>query len=159
MTKLEDMSEPERQSWITLLGDGAVFLYLWHKVTQGYGFKVQSFSPSEVGEIFVSVVVVTIVLHTAIALAFEMRQRKDAFTQDERDVRITARGTRVGYSALQIGIGVLIVTLLLQYTVGDDYQGPVSVIKPAEMLFSLCVISYVADLMKQAVQIYHYRQS
>lgn len=159
MTKLEDMSEPERQSWITLLADGAVFLYIWHSATQGHGFKPQNFSPSEIGSIFVNVVIVTIVLHTVIALVFEMRKRKDPFTKDERDTRITARGSHVGYGALQIGVGLLIVIVLIQYWLGDRYHGPVSVIKPVEILFALCVISYVADLLKQAVQIYHYRQS
>lgn len=159
MTKLEDMSEPERQSWITLLADGAVFLYLWQAMTQGYGFKAQSFSPSEIGGLFVNVVIVTIILHTAIALIFEMRKRKDPFTKDERDIRITAKGAHVGYSALQIGVGIVLISLLFQYLAGDRYQGPVSVIKPVDMVFALCVISYGADLLKQAVQIYHYRQS
>ena len=35
MTKIEDMSEPQRQAWITLLADGAVFVYFWSKTTIG----------------------------------------------------------------------------------------------------------------------------
>ena len=159
MTKLEDMSEPERQSWLTLLADGAVFIYVWQKMTQGFGFKAQSFSPDEIGEIFLGVVIVTVILHASIAAIFDMRKRKDPFEEDERDVRIAGHGNDIGYKALQFGVGAIIITLVLQYIVGDDFQSPFSVIEPVEMIFALCVISYIADLLKHGLQIYHYRQS
>ena len=48
MTKIEDMSEPERQSWITFMADGAVFIYFWQKMTQGFGFQAQYFEPAHI---------------------------------------------------------------------------------------------------------------
>lgn len=159
MTRLEGMSEPERQSWLTLLADGAVFIYLWQAMTQGFGFQAQTFSPAQIGEIFLGMIIMSIILHAVIAGIFDMRKRKEAFTKDERDLRIAAIGTRVGYYGLYFGIGFVIITLLTQYTMEDRYKPPLSVIEPVEMLFALCVICYVVDLTKQAVQIYHYRQN
>ena len=158
MTKIEDMSEPERQSWITFLADGAVFIYFVQKLTQGYGFKAQHFEPREIGEIFLGIVIVTIIVHAVIASVFEMRKRKEAYEKDERDIEVARQGDRNAYWFIQAGIGIVLVTLLIQYMVGDDYQGHVSVIKPVEMIFALGVVSYVADLIKHGTMIMAYRR-
>ncbi len=158
MTKIEDMSEPERQSWITLLAEGSVFIYFWQKLTQGYGFKAQHFEPAELGEIFLKLIIITVVLHAVIGSIFEMRKRKEAYKKDERDVEISRLGDRNGYWLMQAGIGTIMVTLLIQYLAGDNYIGPLSVIKPVEMIFSLWVVSYIADLFKHGTMVLAYRR-
>jgi len=40
MTRIEDMSETQRQSWITLIADGAVFIWFWQKMTAGLSPQV-----------------------------------------------------------------------------------------------------------------------
>jgi len=158
MTKIEDMSEPERQSWITFLADGAVFIYFWQKMTQGYGFQAQHFEPEQVGRIFFGVVFLTIILHTVISLIFEARKRKERYEKDERDLDITRRGDRNGYWLLQAGIGVIIVTYLFQYLIGSDYKPPISVKDPIDMLFALMVVSYIASLVKHGTMLLAYRR-
>ncbi|WP_409433790.1 hypothetical protein ACJ3XI_04600 [Litorimonas sp. RW-G-Af-16] len=158
MTRIKDMSEPERQSWITLLADGAVFIYFWQKMAYGWQFKPEHFEPAELGVVVFQIVVVTIILHAVIASIFAVRSRNEAAAKDERDVEIARRGSQNGYMFLQIGVGTILVTLLLQYMAGQAYSGPISVIKPVEMIFYLAAISYLADLFKQITKILAYRK-
>lgn len=159
MTKIEDMSEPERQSWITFFADGAVFAYFWSAMTQGFGFQAQNFDRAQVGEIFAGVVIITIILHTVISLIFEARKRKEPYKKDERDLNIARQGDRNGYWLMQAGVGIIIVVYLLQYLVGIDYKPPISVKDPVDLLFALCVVSYVSDLVKHGTMIIGYRRS
>ena len=157
MLRIEDMSEPHRQSWITLLADSAVFIWFWKNMTGGFNFTPRDMEPSEAGAFFLQLVIVTIILHAVIAAVFEMRKRKVKFEKDERDIDIARRGSHAGYGLLQLGIGIILVTLLIQYVVGGDYQGPVSVIEPVQMLFVLCFASYVADIYRHGTIIWAYR--
>ncbi len=159
MTKIEDMSEPERQSWITFMADGAVFIYFWQKMTQGFGFQAQHFEPAQIGSIFARVVIITIILHVIISLIFEARKRKEPYEKDERDLNIARKGDRNGYWLMQAGIGTIIVTFLFQYLIGSDYKPPISVKDPVDMLFALMVVSYVADLAKHGTMLLAYRRS
>lgn len=157
MIRIEEMSEPHRQSWITLLADSAVFIWFWKNMTGGFNLTPRAMEPSEVGFFFLQLVILTIILHACIAGAFEMRKRKSKFEKDERDIEIARRGSHAGYSLLQIGLGVILVTLILQYVTGEGYQGPVSVIEPVQMLFVLCFLSYLADLYRHGTIIWAYR--
>ncbi len=157
MIRIEDMSEPHRQSWITLLADSAVFIWFWKNMTGGFNLTPLALEPTQVGAFFLELVIVTIIVHTGIAIAFETRKRKVKFEKDERDVEIARRGSHAGYGFLQCAVGAILVTLLLQYVFGDDYQGPVSVIQPVQMLFALCFASYLADIYRHGTIIWAYR--
>ena len=158
MTKIEDMSEPERQAWITLLADGAVFAYFWSKTTIGLSPRLIHTEMKEFGGIILSVVIATVIVHAIIASIFEMRKRKDAYQKDERDITIERKGAHWGYRLMQWGVGGVIVTLLLHNMVGADYTPPISIEKPAEIIFALLVVSYIADLVKQGIMILAYRE-
>jgi len=84
MTKIEDMSEPERQAWITLLADGAVFAWLWSKTTIGLSPQLIHTNIEEFGKIILGVVIVTVILHAVIASIFDMRKRKEPYEKDEK---------------------------------------------------------------------------
>lgn len=157
MTKIEDMSEPQRQAWITLLADGAVFVYFWSKTTIGLSPQLIHTNMDEFGEIILSVVIATVILHAVIASIFDMRKRKEPYEKDERDITIERKGAHWGYRLMQWGVGGVIITLLAHNLIGIDYKPPVSIQKPAEIVFALLVVSYVADLMKQGIMIWAYR--
>lgn len=157
MTRIEDMTEPQRQSWITLLADGAILIWFWQAMTGGFKLFPYDFSPSQLGGVFLKLVVITIILHTVISIVFDTRKRKEKYVKDERDAEIARKGSHAGYWILQLGIGFVVVTSLIQYIVGADYQGPVSVIKPVEMMFALCMISYFSDLYRHATILWAYR--
>ena len=157
MTKIEDMSEPQRQAWITLLADGAVFVYFWSKTTIGLSPQLIHTNMDEFGEIILSVVIATVILHAVIASIFDMRKRKEPYEKDERDITIERKGAHWGYRLMQWGVGGVIITLLAHNLIGIDYKPPVSIQKPAEIIFALLVVSYVADLMKQGIMIWAYR--
>jgi len=157
MTKIEDMSEPERQAWITLLADGAVFAYFWSKTTIGLSPQLIHTNIDEFGEIILGVVIATVILHTVIASIFDMRKRKEPYEKDERDITIERKGAHWGYRLMQWGVGGVIITLLAHSLIGPDYKPPISIQKPAEIVFALLVVSYIADLVKQGIMIWAYR--
>lgn len=157
MTKIEDMSEPQRQAWITLLADGAVFAYFWSKTTIGLSPKLIHTNIKEFGEIILGVVIVTVILHAVIAAIFDMRKRKEPYEKDERDITIERKGAHWGYRLMQWGVGGVIVTLLLHSLIGINYTPLISIQKPAEIIFALIVVSYVADLVKHGIMIWAYR--
>lgn len=156
MTKIEDMSEPQRQAWITLLADGAVFAYFWSKTTIGLSPKLIHTDIEEFSGIILGVVIATIIVHSVIGAIFDMRKRKEAYEKDERDIAIERQGAHWGYRLMQWGVGGIIVTLLLHNLI-SDYAPPISIQKPAEIIFAMLVVSYVADLVKQGIMIWAYR--
>lgn len=156
MTKIEDMSETQRQAWITLLADGAVFAYFWSKTTMGLSPQLIQTDIKDFSGIILSVVIATIALHSVIGAIFDMRKRKEAYEKDERDIAIERKGTHWGYRLMQWGLGGIIVTLLMHNLI-SDYAPPISIQKPAEIIFAMLVVSYVADLVKQGVMIWSYR--
>ena len=157
MTKIEDMSETQRQAWITLLADGAVFAYFWSNTTMGLSPQLIHTNMEGFSRIILSVVIVTIIVHSVIGAIFDMRKRKEAYKKDERDIAIERKGAHWGYRLMQWGLGGIIVTLLMHNLI-SDYAPPISIQKPAEIIFAMLVVSYVADLVKQGVMIWAYRE-
>jgi len=173
VTKLEDMSEPERQSWSTVLVDGGVFLYFWTKMTSGFSPRPIYTNMSEFGPIIIRLIVLTIVLHIVISIIFDMRKRKAAYQKDERDVAVERLGAHWGYRILTFGVGWVIICLLINNSLGEmeGYRGlglggspiegfirSITAIKsPVEIIFALIVITYIADLIKHGIMLKAYR--
>jgi len=158
VTKIEDMTEPQRQAWITLLADGAVFAYLWTKSTIGLSPKLIHTQMDDFGKIIISVIIATIIFHSVIGAIFDMRKRKEPYEKDERDITIERKGAHWGYRLMQWGIGGIIIVLLLQHSEWKDYSPPISMQKPAEIIFALMIVNYVADLVKHGIMIWTYRE-
>lgn len=157
MSIIADMSEPERQSWVTLLADGLVFMWFWKTIAPGWSFVPDNFTPSETADLFIKLVIVTIFYHTVISIVFALRRRNGDVAKDERDLEIQSFGTRVGYLALHFGVGFIIVTALLSYIVGDAYSPPVALTTPVQFILALTFLSYVADLLRHGVAVTRYR--
>ena len=165
MSIVETMSEPERQSWVTLIADGLVFIWFWKTIAPGWSLMPRALSPSEAGGLFLILVIITIFYHAVIGAAFALRANKDGVEKDERDLEIQSFGARIGYSALQIGLGVIIVIALVTYVAGTDYappnvvSSPINLTTPVQFLFALVFLSYVADLMRHGVIVARYRMT
>lgn len=157
MSIVESMSEPERQSWVTLLADGLVFLWFWSAIAPGWSLNPTNFSPSETGELFLKLIIVAIFYNAVIGAVFSLRRRHNGVESDERDLEIQSFGSRVGYTALQLGVGLVIIGMLMSYVFGDDFTGSLNFDTPVEILFSLVFISYVADLLRHGVIVARYR--
>jgi len=61
------MSETQRQSWITLLADGAVFIWIWQKMTIGLSPQVVHNDMGEFGALIIRAIIITVILHAVIA--------------------------------------------------------------------------------------------
>lgn len=157
MSIVANMSEPERQSWVTLLADGLVFIWFWKAIAPGWSLTPANMSPADTGALFFKLVIIAIIYHTVIGAAFSYRRRKGDIERDERDVEIQSFGTRIGYFALHLGVGLVTVGILLSYVIGEDYTPSILFTTPVEILFSLVFVSYLADLLRHAVVVVRYR--
>lgn len=157
MSIVESMSEPERQSWITLIADGLVFTWFWKTMAPGWSLVPDNFTPSETGGLFLKLVIITIFYHIVISLAFEFRRRQGGLAKDERDLEIQSFGTRVGYMTLELGMGFIIVTALLSYVLSETYSPPFALTTPVQFIFALTFLSYVAELLRHGVAVIQYR--
>lgn len=159
MSAIDQISETERQSWITLIADGLVFIWFWKTMAPGWSLMPDSFSPANIGKIYFNLVIITIIYHAVIAGFFALRTKSSGGLQDERDLAIVADGTKFGYHAQQLALGVIIVTAILSYVGGSDYIGPISLDNPVQFLFVLTLIAYAADLLRHGVIVARYRFS
>ncbi len=156
MTRIEDMSSTQRQAWLVLLADGAVFVWFWQKMTSGLTVRPINYDISDFGAIIVGVVILTIILHAAIAAIFDIMSKSEKTARDERDVEIERRGSHIGYRILQFGIGAVIVLMLTGAGMDGGFEQPIELIIPVQIIFALMVVSYIADLVKHAVMIHGY---
>lgn len=156
MTSIENMTSTQRQSWLILLADGAVFLWFWQKMTVGFSIRPIDFEPGEFGGIIAGVVILTVVLHTAISLFFEIASKQQKSKRDERDIEIDRRGSHVGYRILQIGVGAVIVAMIMSSGLPTEFKEHIQLLTSVQIIFALMVVSYVADLAKHAVMIHGY---
>ena len=156
MTTIQDMTRTQRNSWLVLLADGAVFAWFWQKMTVGFSPIPINYDIERFGEIVFGVVFLTIVLHIIISIIFDINSRKSDSGKDERDYIIERRGAFWGYRLLQFGVGCIFVGILMSAAVGEDYQSRILLSSPVDIIFGLMVISYVADLTKHAVMIHGY---
>lgn len=156
VTSIKDMTSTQRHSWLVLLADGAVFAWFWQKMTVGLSLVPIDYDMRSFGEIVLGIIILTIVLHVAISIVFEIKVKDDDSGRDERDINIERRGAFWGYRILQFGLGVVIVGMLLSAGFGEDYQAPIAFSSPVQIIFGLIVTSYVADLVKHAVMIHGY---
>lgn len=156
MTSIENMTSTQRQSWLILLADGAVFLWFWQKMTSGFSIRPIDFEPGEFAGIIVGVVFLTVVLHTVISIIFEIKSKQQKSKRDERDIEIDRRGSHVGYRILQIGVGVVVVAMIMTSGFPEEFKDHIQLVTPVQIIFSLMVVSYVADLSKHAVMIHGY---
>jgi len=111
----------------------------------------------EFGGVVLGLILITVILHAAIATVFDLRKRKEAHQKDERDVEIERLGAHWGYRLMQWGVGAIIVIMFLNRFEGLGYAPPLSLEKPAEIIFALLVVSYVADLLKHGLMVKAYR--
>lgn len=156
MTSIQNMTKTQRNSWLVLLADGAVFAWFWQKMTVGLSPAPVIREMDEFGGIVLGIIILTIALHIVISVIFELSHKKSDAGKDERDIAIERRGAFWGYRILQIGLGIVIVGMLLSGGFGMDYQAPIRFSNPVEIIFGLIVTSYVADLTKHAVMLYGY---
>jgi len=156
MTSIQDMTRTQRNSWLVLLADGAVFFWFWQKMTVGLSPIPIDYNMDQFGKIVLGIIFLTIALHIVISVIFELSFKGDNESRDERDIAIERRGAYWGYRILQIGLGVVVVGILLTAGVNEHYVAPITFSTPVQIIFGLIVTSYVADLTKHAVMIHGY---
>ena len=164
MTRIEDMSETQRQAWITLIVDVAVFVIFLRGMMTGR--SIDTLSPGHLSAFIISLIVTTIVLHIIIQAVFAARKRgePDDDLKDERDVRIERKGASYGFYVLTLFINLLVGHIVLQNSIeglADDRVSFVSVFdftNTSHLVFALLFAAFVADIIKNATMIIAYRR-
>lgn len=167
MTLIEDMSETQRQAWITLLVDCAVFIYFVGKMT--FGRTIETLSAAGLGKIMLTIIIFTIVAHIIIHSVFGARlatkNLEEGGLKDERDVRIERKGNSYGFHVLAAFVYVLIFQILLQNgldgvpNTGADYgyKSWFDYTNTTHLVFGLASAAFIADIVKNLVMILAYR--
>ena len=163
MTRIEDMSETQRQAWITLIVDVTVFvIFLKGMMTGG---SIDTLSPGQLSAFVIGLIVMTVILHIIIQSVFAARKRgePDDDMKDERDVRIERKGASSGFFILAIFINILVGHIVIQNSVeglADDRVSFVSVFdftNTSHLVFVLLAAAFLADIVKNGVMILAYR--
>ena len=156
MTRIQDMTSTQRESWLVLLADGAVFLWFWQKMTDGFSPIPIHYDMRDFGEIVMGIIILTIILHVVISIVFEVMTKSEKSQRDERDIAIARRGAYWGYRVMQIGLGIIVFGILMSEFIAESYPVFLRFSSPVEIIFGLIVTSYVADLVKHGVMIHGY---
>ena len=160
MTLIENMSEPERKTWATLIVDICVFTVFIKSMTSGSfpsGLNINTHSASEMVGLYIWIIIVTIILHAIISGIFAARAKSDGYEKDERDADIERRGARNGFWFVSIAINIIIFQLLVENSLSADYKPLFSVLSPSNLFFALMGTMFVGDIIYRAtmVRAYH----
>lgn len=160
MTRIEDMSEPERQSWATLIADICVFSVFLKSMMGGRfpsNFHINTHSAGELVGLYIWIIVVTIIIHSVIAGIFAIRVKSGGYERDERDIEIERKGARNGFWLVSIAINIIIFQLLVEHSLPSDYEPLFSVLTPSAMFFALMGTMFMGDILYRATMVLAYR--
>ncbi|PHS38613.1 MAG: hypothetical protein COA91_07550 [Robiginitomaculum sp.] len=158
MTLVENMSEPERRSWATLIVDVTVFFVFLKSMLRKGG--VENLSASELIGLYIWIIVATVILHVIIASVFAARVKNSGYESDERDVEIERKGARIGFWVVGTAINIIIFMFLMENAFPGDY-GPIpglSFLTPSHMFFALMGTMFLGDIAYRATMVHAYRQ-
>ena len=117
MTLIENMSEPERRSWATLITDICVFSIFLKSMMGGRlpgNFHINNHSAGELVGLYIWIIIASIIIHAIIASVFAMRGKAVGYERDERDIEIERKGARNAFWLVSIAINIIIFQLLLE---------------------------------------------
>ena len=160
MALIADMSEPERQSWITLIADVCVFSIFIKSMTSGQflnGFSVDNNDAAGLVGVYILVIVAAIIIHSIIAGIFAMRGKVSGLERDERDIEIERKGARNGFWVVSIAINIVIFQLLVENSLPSGYEPLFSVTSPSHMFFALMATMFLGDIVYRATMVFAYR--
>ncbi|MBL4855067.1 MAG: hypothetical protein JKY25_12635 [Robiginitomaculum sp.] len=158
MTLVENMSEPERRSWATLIVDVTVFVVFLKNMLRKGG--VENLSPGDMIGLYIWIIVATIIMHIIIAGVFASRVKSSGYESDERDVEIERKGARNGFWVVGIAINIIIFMFLMENAYPAEY-GPIpglSFLTPSHMFFALMGTMFLGDIVYRATMVLAYRQ-
>ncbi len=162
MTLIEDMSETQRQAWVTLIVDVFVFVYFLKNImTAG---SIDTLSASGLSKLMIGVIITTIILHAVIASVFAMRkQGEDEDIKDERDIRIERKGATFGFYFLAVFMNIIIGHIVIQNGLDnlpnatEGYAGPFDYTNTSHLVFALTCAAFIGDIIKNSVMVLAYR--
>ena len=162
MTLIRDMSETQRQAWVTLIVDLFVFIYFLRAMTTSR--SIDTLSSSGLVSLMIGVIITTIILHAVITAVFAARGRShDEGLKDERDVRIERKGATYGFYFLAIFMNIIIGHIVIQNGLENlpnttaGYAGSFDYTNTSHLVFVLTAAAFIGDIIKNGVMVFAYR--
>jgi hypothetical protein len=163
MTKIEDMSETERQAWITLIVDVSVFFVFLRGMTTAW--SIDTLSAPGLSKLVVGLIIITIILHIIIQSLFAVRsQGEDRALKDERDLRIERKGASLGFFVLAILLNIIIGHIVISNglnampEIAGKQQTVFDYTNTSHLVFALLSAAFIGDIVKNASMILSYRR-
>ncbi len=161
---LKNHSYSERANWVEFITTlGVLYYYIFRGVPSLPGF-FESY-PAEFGELFIGVIIVSIILGIIIAGIFGLGNDKHSSVEDERDIQIRRKATSWVYWILNIGITYLFVQLFINTSVRAYVEGDVSkfglfMYLPSIdfMLHGLILLAFITQIAQNLIEIYFQRR-
>lgn len=163
MTLIKDMSETQRQAWITLIVDVTVFVYFFRRATTSW--RIDTLEPRELSLLFIGVIIATVIMHIIIQSIFAARAHsEEEDLKDERDVRIERKGAASGFYFLALCVNLIIGHIVLQNGIdvypetAKGYRGLFDYTNTSHLVFALLFAAFMADIIKNSVMVsaYHW---
>jgi len=163
MKMIKDMSPAEAYSWVSLLATTGIFWYFYQHMTDG--FSVVEHSSRSLIELFVGIIIFTIIAHATIAGIFAAKRGEkldeldfEPREKDERDIAIERKAERYSHWFIYAAINVIIFQLLFENSFAPEYDPPFSVLGPSNMFFALMGSLFVSDIIKRVTMVLEYRK-
>ena len=163
MKYIEDMSPAEAYSWVSLLATTGIFWFFYQRMWDG--FQIVQHSPGGLVEIFVGLIIFTIIAHAVIAGIFAVRRKNgideldfEPAEKDERDIAIERKAEQYSHWFIYAAINVIIFQLLFENAYAPEYAPPYSVLGPSNMFFVLMGSLFIGDIIKRLTMVLEYRK-
>lgn len=161
MTRIEDMSQAERYSWVSLIATVGVFWWFWNKFVGFHGLT--QYEPGPLLRLYIVTAILTAVSHAGVAAFFVVRGDKnwlwsdDEIVKDERDLAIEQRAEKYAMWFLYAAINIIIVQIMLESVFTEGYEPPVRIMSLSGIVFTLTTSLIIADIIKRVSMIMGYR--
>jgi len=124
------------------------------------GGGVENLSAGELIELYIFIIVASIILHVIIARVFASRVKNSGYESDERDLEIERKGARNGFWVVGTAINIIVFMFLMENRFPGDYS-PIpglSFLTPSHMFFVLMATLFLADIVYRATMVQAYRR-
>lgn len=149
------MTQAEKYSWASLVTTAAIFWYFQMQML--HELAVVDRPPGELFELYITVIVLTIIAESVIAGVLAVSKRGSKVEKDERDRTIEAKANRNAFYFLCVAINVAIFHILADAAFPVHVLPSVNLLMHSTIFFVLFAVLFAASIVKLVSTIFYYR--
>lgn len=144
----ESFSKREKTLFGTLIIDASIGIYyFYHRFLLG---DPNSFWDNDMSQVVTNIIIIAIIASSLFWFLIYGSEEEEA--KDERDLIVENKGNKIGFYAMQIGVGLLMGQVVLG-TIFSHYQ-----LTNVEIVNLLLLVVMASHWAKAAKQLFHYRR-